>query len=364
MSLNVNLAQINNAAKGNNDLRESLTSISLALQSLYAQTGSGPLKKVDSTANKNLGPPGQCGLSVVGANGIVTVTITLPQSGGGSSAPQNPTNAPIYQEVSSSTVANFSTVETTYPLSTGTTFTFTLPGQTLYWRLRSSYDQKTFGPYTTQPGPVSAGLQTSAATSPNMPLSQSNFARIDSIGSGGTATIRIYGSGGVGTSWTSILGQNSKVIPPGTLLNITYGSTVYVAWDGSTYQMKAGLTQTFPDSWLPVGSTSVISNGAGLVLPTIQPVITSGHIIGYNITGGGNDITGSLAFVIADSGGGTGATVGPDTISAGVLTALGAGNPGANYTGATTVTASGGVSGGAVGGGGPTGNNNGRLYTT
>ena len=42
MALSVNLAQINAAAKGNSDLRETLTGIHLALQSLYAQTGTTP----------------------------------------------------------------------------------------------------------------------------------------------------------------------------------------------------------------------------------------------------------------------------------------------------------------------------------
>ncbi len=43
MALKVNLAQINSAARGNSDLRETLTGIHLALQSLYAQTGTAPL---------------------------------------------------------------------------------------------------------------------------------------------------------------------------------------------------------------------------------------------------------------------------------------------------------------------------------
>ena len=50
MALSVNLAQINSAARGNSDLRETLTGIHLALQSLYAQTGTAPLTKVDATA--------------------------------------------------------------------------------------------------------------------------------------------------------------------------------------------------------------------------------------------------------------------------------------------------------------------------
>jgi hypothetical protein len=361
MTLIPNIAQINAAAKGNKDLRETLLSLHLGLQSVQTQ---GPIKKVDAVATKSAGPPGQSQLLVTGANGIFTVTITLPQSASGSAAPTNPSNQAIYQELSSSTSANFSANVTKYPLSTNTLYTFTLPGQTLYWRLRGTYDQKTYNQYTVQPGAVSSGLQSSAATSPNLPLSQTNFARIDSIGAGGTATIRVYGSGGVGTAWTSILGTASKVIPAGTILNVTYGSTVFVAWDGARYQLKPSLSQAFPDTWIPVGATSVISNGSGLSLPTITPVISTpgGNIIGFNITGPGNDITGPLTFVIYDSGGGTGATVGPATITAGALTALGAGNPGALYTPATTVTASGGISGGVSGGGGAQGTNGGRLF--
>jgi hypothetical protein len=361
MALTVNLAQINAASKGNNDLRESLTSLHLAVQSIYSGA-TAPLKKVDATSTKNLGPPGQCGLSVTGANGSFTVTITLPQQASGSSAPANATNAPIYQQLQSATAANFTAGLITYPTGTGTSYVFPNPGATLYWRLRSSYDQNTWNNYSTQPGAVSAGLQSSAASEPATALNQTNFARVDSIGAGSSATIRVYGSGGVGTSWTSGSGTNTKVIPAGTIMNVTYGTTQFVAWTGSQYQVKSSLSQVLPDSWTPVGSTSVISNGAGLVLPSIEPVITSGHIIGYNVTAGGNDITGTLTFVVNDSGGGTGATVGPATITSGVLTALGAGNPGANYTGATTVTPSGGVSGGVAGGGGATGNNGGRLF--
>ena len=238
---------------------------------------------------------------------------------------------------------------------------FPNPGATLYWRLRSSYDQTTWNAYT-YAGAVSAGLQSSAASEPETNLNQTNFARVDSIGAGGSATIRVYGSGGVGTSWTSGSGTNTKVVPAGTILNVTYGTTQFVAWDGSKYQIKSSLSQVLPDGWIPVGSTSVVSNGSGLVLPTIAPVITSGHIIGFNVTNGGNDITGTLTFVIADSGGGTGATVGPATVSGGVLQSLGAGNPGSGYSGATTVTASGGVGGGIAGGGGASGNNGGRLF--
>jgi hypothetical protein len=67
MALSVNLAHTNSAAKGNSDLRETLTSIHLALQSLYAQTGSAPITKVDTRAATFTAPPSPSQLSVTGA---------------------------------------------------------------------------------------------------------------------------------------------------------------------------------------------------------------------------------------------------------------------------------------------------------
>ena len=58
MALSVNLAQINSAARGNSDLRETLTGIHLALQSLYAQTGTTPLTKIDTSAARLHRAPG------------------------------------------------------------------------------------------------------------------------------------------------------------------------------------------------------------------------------------------------------------------------------------------------------------------
>lgn len=359
MALTVNLAQINAASKGNNDLRESLTSLHLAIQSIYSGA-TAPLKKVDAVAAKNLGPPGQCGLSVVGNNGAFSVTITLPQQASGSQAPANSTNAQIYQQIQSSTAPNFAAGLVTYPIGTGTSYVFPNPGAMLYWRLRSSYDQTTWNNYTTQPGAVSAGLQSSAATAPNSPLNQSNFATIDSVAAGGTATIRVYGSGGVGSSWTSILGTNSKVIPAGTILNVAYDQNGYVAWNGSAYEFKPGLTQTFPDTWIPVGFVSVIANGAGLVLPTIKAIVTAGAIVAYQILTAGNGMTSPPTLTITDTSG-TGATA-TAVIASGALTQVNPGSAGSGYSATPVVTATGGISGGIGGGGGPTGNNQGRLY--
>lgn len=362
MANTLNPGQIINASRNNNDLRETLVAIDRQLTNLTQQTGTSSLKKVDAKSTKFSGPPAQCGLSVTGANGQFLVAITLPQqSSGGSNAPQNATNAAIFQEISSSTVANFASGVTTYPVSTGTSFTFQNPGAALYWRLRSSYDQTTWNSYQVQPGgPISSGKQTSSATESNLSLNQSNFATVDSVGAGATATVRIYGSGGVGTSWTRILGNSSQVLPAGTILNIVYGSDLYIAWDGTQYQAKPGLTQTFPDGWIPVGKVSVIANGSGLTLPTFKAVVSSGAIVAIQILTPGNGMTAPPTITITD-GSGTGATA-IATIEAGACTGVTVTNAGSGYSSSPSVTASGGVAGGGSGGGGPQGTNGGRLY--
>jgi hypothetical protein len=333
MALNVNLAQINSAAKGNSDLRETLTGIHLALQSLYAQTGTTPLTKIDSKVSAFTAPPAPSQLAVSGANGGFTVSVTTPQT---------VINAAIYQELSSSPVANFSSGVTTYPVSTNTSYVFPNPGMTLYWRLRSSYNQQTWSSYIAQPGAVSSGVMSSAASGSNLSLNQSNYATVDSVADGGTATVRVYGSGGVGTSWSSILGNSSK------------------AWDGQKYQVKPQLAQTFPDTWVPVGKISVIANASGLLLPVIHAVVTGGAIVAYQIINPGNGLTAAPMLTITDTSG-SGATA-TAVVAAGAVTQVTPGSAGSGYSSTPVVTASGGVSGGVAGGGGASGSNGGRLY--
>jgi hypothetical protein len=360
MALKVNLAQINSAARGNSDLRETLTGIHLALQSLYAQTGTAPLQKIDATPAAFTSPPAPSQLAVSGANGSFTVSITTPQNASGPTAPRNAINAPIYQEISSSPAANFVSGVTTHPVSTNTSYVFPNPGATLYWRLRSSYNQQNWTNYIAQPGAVSSGLVSSAATASNLSLNQSNYATVDSVANGGTATVRIYGSGGVGSSWTSILGSGSKVIAAGSIMNVAYATNGFVVWDGQKYQLKPQLAQTFPDAWLPVGRVSVIANGSGLVLPVIHAVVTGGAIVAYQIINTGNGLTAAPVLTITDSSG-SGATAAA-VVSAGAVTQVNPGSAGSGYSSTPTVTASGGVSSGTAGGGGATGNNGGRLY--
>jgi hypothetical protein len=79
------------------------------------------------------------------------------------------------------------------------------------------------------------------------------------------------------------------------------------------------------------------------------------------LTDGGAGASADYTLTLTNVGGGTGATFGPQTFSAGVLISVAPGNPGSGYSGATDVVASGGVFPGAPGGGTAQAGNGGRL---
>ena len=351
MSISLSTAQINSAAAGNGTLRDTLLAIKSSVEILHQATGTAPVgTKVDSTAKASQLAPTPATFKVTGANGTFTVSITNPA---------NPSKATIYHEVSSSTDPTFASGVTTYALSAATQQSIPAPGETRTFRLRSTIDQVTFTGYQVLPDAVSAGLVSSSATHPNLTLNQSNFAMVDSVANGATAKIRIYGSGGVGSSWSRKVGSNSTVIPGGTILGVAYGSNGFIAWDGAKYQLKSQLPETFPDGWVPVGAVSVIANAAGLVLPVIHAIVTSGAIVAYQIVNPGNNL-GSVKLIVSDTTG-TGATA-VATIQNGQVVSV-TGSSGTGYSASPTVNVTASVSPGQMGGGGTQGNNGGRLYT-
>lgn len=296
-------------------------------------------------------PPGVPGISVTGANGSFVITLTAPSGAKGT----------VFYEVSLSTASNFTTGVTTLPLTSSTQTTYPAPGGTYYWRVRATYDKTTFSAYGSAGGAINAGLQSSAATEPAVSLNQTNYAIVDSVPNGPNTNVRIYGLSGPGTNWVSITGKKETVLPSATIINTAPNSDKFIGYDGEQFLVQSQLSQVFPDQILPVGKVGTASTTAP-TLPTVSPIINgSGNIIGYNVLTPGANLTGTLIFTIADTGGGTGATTGAQVITGGQLISLSAGNPGAGYTGATTVIASGGLSPGSSGGGGPESNNGGRY---
>lgn len=330
---------IESAAKGNEDQRNLYYGFLSLLNGLGAQT-------------KQLAPPAEASVSVTAANGIYSIQITNPS---------NPQNTPIYHEVSYSTVKNFSQNVITLSPSTATGVVIPAPGQTMFFRLRSSYDRSTWNNYQlAQTSAVQSGLQSSAAMANNAPLNQSNFAMVDSIANGASAAIRVYGTAGPYHSYVDVKGGVQSVVPSATIINASYNSTAIVAYDGVKFRTSPILPGIFDDTWKPVGVVSVVGAGAP-TLPAISPIISGGQIIGYNVTSGGAGATGNYTLTLGSTGGGTGATFGAQNIQNGVLISVAPGNPGSGYSGGTTVTVSGGVFTGQTGGGGAVGGNGGRL---
>lgn len=317
---------------------------------LNAATGNNMLAPTNSPQQPSAPPPPQASLSVAGANGNFTASITP--------APMN-VSTTLYHEVSYSPVKSFTSGVTTLPPSTATSVTVPAPGSTMYFRVRSSADQNNWNNYSVASNtPASAGLQSSAATSNAVALNQSNYANVDSVASGATATVQVYGSGGPGTSWVGLKGTAETVQPSATVVNVTPSSTQIVGLTSNQYTLSPTLPGIFSDDTTPVGQVSVVDTGPA-VMPTVVPIEVSGAIVGYNVTAPGNGLSGDLTLTVV--GAGTGATTGEQVIQGGQLISVAPGNVGMNYTDTTTVTVSGGLSPGVTGGGTITGNNGGRL---
>lgn len=331
---------IESASRGNKeDMRTLLTQIVGIQSQSGAVTGQLPA-------------PSPASISVAAANGVYTFQITNPSNAG---------NAPIYHEVSYSTVKNFTQNVITLPVSPATGGTVASPGASLFFRLRSSRDGSTWNNYQlAQNSASNAGLVSSAAMVNNSPLNQTNFATVDSIANGTSAAIRVYGTAGPYHSYVDVKGGAQNVVPSATIVNVSYNSNAVVAYDGTKFRTSPILPGVFNDDWRPVGQVSVVGSTPPS-LPTIVPIISGGQILGYNVTGGGSGATGDYTLTLGSTGGGTGATFGAQTIQNGVLIAVAPGNPGSGYSGGTTVTPSGGVSVGQTGGGGVAGSNQGRL---
>lgn len=108
----------------------------------------------------------------------------------------------------------------------------------------------------------------SSLTAPNDPENNTNFATVDSIDAGASATIRVYGSGGVGTSWIRKNGFGSMVTyPPGTLTGLSYTTAYYVMWTGSSYQAFSSFPNALPDNFIWAGKVTTVAAGGGGGVP-------------------------------------------------------------------------------------------------
>lgn len=90
---------------------------------------------------------------------------------------------------------------------------------------------------------------------PNAP----NNATVDSVLSGSTATVRVYGPGGVGTSITQNLGSLALVLPAATIAGQPLSTLIQVYWNipGNSYVVNPPPN----DEYVFVGSCTTIGSG-------------------------------------------------------------------------------------------------------
>src|SRR5258708_4398899 len=157
--------------------------------------------------------PSPAGFSVVGIDGKFIISIANPQSVIPQSvgimqarvqANMNANKALILHNVNSSTDLTFSNASTITDYGVSSTLAYTLqnPNQTLFWRVRSSYDGQNWNQWqifesalTCGPVGVNSGAMRTVALFPNTQFNETNFATVDSIDAGASATIRVYGPG-------------------------------------------------------------------------------------------------------------------------------------------------------------------------
>lgn len=330
------------------DARTFFQSLSAGIAQVQQAVGIGT-----GANQQNLAAPPKATLSVAGANGAFNVSIANPALS---------TPATLWHEISYSTSANFTSGVTTMPPTQATGVTVNAPGQTLYFRIRSSYNQAVWNDYAVFGSAVQSGLVSSAATAEAAAFNQTNYGQITSTAVGSTTEVSVSGPSAPLTNLVRQKGPAQSVLPGSTIYGVTPGTDQFVTYEGEGYTLAPTLAGALSsDSGIPIGKVSVVGTGVP-VLPVVVPVVSAGAVVGYNVTNQGNGITGPLDLTVTDPGGsGAGATTGTQTIQNGKLISVAPGNAGANYDSHAAVTVSGGVNPGAPGGGTATGGNGGRM---
>ena len=297
-------------------------------------------------------------ISVAGANGVYTVHLGW----GIESVVTGQNGRTVWFEVSYSATKSFSTAVTTLPVTAATQMTLNLPGETLFFRVRASYDRMSWSEYVpASQQAVSSGLVTAAVQDEAVAFNQTNYAVVTSEAVGGAAVVKIAGASGPASSLVRQKGSVQSALPGAVVANVPFGVNQFVGYsEKQGYALKPTLADVLADNLAPIGKVSVVDTGVP-TLPQISLVLgAGGAVLAWNVTDQGNGITEPVTLAITTTTG-TGATPGQQTIENGKLISVAPGNPGQNYGGGDTVTAAGGIGQGAPGGGTASGGNGGRM---
>lgn len=204
-------------------------------------------------------------------------------------------------------------------------------------------------------------LYTSAAIPSNVPANTSNTATVDSVDSGSSALVRIYGPGGVGTSYSRITGYGSLTRPNGTISGLAYITKYIILWTGSAFIAVTSYPPTLPDNYEYVGglTTTAASGISGSGATATAVINTAGNVTQVNpVTYG----SGYASATVSISGGGGSGSQATANVVGGQVTSYTVTNGGTGYTSAPSITVVPGPGTGTTGGGGSTGSTGGTRY--
>jgi hypothetical protein len=344
-----------------------------ALSDLYSKMGRLPLALVDGVGSQTPGPiPPPAQFAVQGIDGKFLVAIVNPQNvlaltpaiaRARALAGVNSGFTPILHNLQSALDVNFDNNSSLvdYGISPQLAYEVQDPLVTRFFRLRSSFDGKNWNPWqiysspiTCGPVGVASGQLRSVAAVPGLQLNSTNFATVDSVDSGTSATIRVYGNGGVGTAWSRIFGTTTEgPFPSGNVLGLFYDTKYFVMFDGTQLFAFTTMPPAMPDNYRYVGTVTTVPNSATTNPATADAVMAgiapNQTVSSVNVTSGGTGYTFQPA-VSFTGGGGTGAAAYATINGAGHVTAVIVTNGGSGYSTPPLVSFVGGQTG-VVGGG-------------
>ncbi|HEY6349686.1 MAG TPA: hypothetical protein VI636_09775 [Candidatus Angelobacter sp.] len=290
MSDSLDGSSISGALQSKGGMRQWMRAVNRNLLLHRNRIGAFPLSGIAGDATLTVKtPPPPVSFNVVGTDGQFQITITLPQDVQPPSvtlfqqsilADNNQLDTPMVHQLQSATSVLFDEAGnvTTYGPFSELTQTFQLPNQTLFWRIRSSFDGSNWNEWQIYSSPlfcgpvgVSSGFLRSTSGAPRMAANNTNNATVDSVDNGdGTDTIRIYGPGGVGSTFTEYDGQgNQHTIPSGTIggaAQSTFYQVVYSTTTGfHAFPNATQYTSSIADQYYIISGSlkTVASGGAG-----------------------------------------------------------------------------------------------------
>lgn len=246
-----------------------------------------PAEKVDDpfTPAQNISLPPQAQFQVVGIDGKFKWFIVNPQDRQPQSVAlmraaiangMNLQAQPIYHNVQSALDTNFnlSSSITDYGITPDLYGESQDPNVTRFFRIRSSFDQQNWNdwqlfqdPALCGPVGVASGFERSTSVAPRSVVNTNN-ATVDSVDAGANATIRIYGSGGVGSSYTRFDGQGNQITTAGaSILGAAYTTQfaivlntllVHLAFPTATQYLK-----TIADAFFYIATMTTVGAGGG-----------------------------------------------------------------------------------------------------